>query len=280
MTDSTRGTWGAEDLPTPPLPDPTGPGASAPNAPESRAARRAAADAAAEAVAPTSGFTPTGSYTPTGGDAPTGGNPPTGGDAPTGDTPPAEPGSNRRRNLIIAAAIGAVVIIGGVAAALSGVFDASAPVPTPAASTVTLASPTPTVSPVTRQPVSAFADALPSTVLDLALTAIAPQPTLVAANAVEGYRLDYSDGGSVAVALDAGQWETPAEAVAAYTPLAAATPATETGSVDVGGASVGSWTFSEAADGTGTMTWTNGTALFQATGPAQTVKSFYQAFPL
>lgn len=282
MTDNTRGTWGAEDLPTPPLPDP-GPASAAP---ESRTGRRAAAavtpgaSAAEDTLA--SGSARTGSDARTSAFSPTSSYTPEVGDGPPDDAGPAEPepGSNRRRDLIIAAAIGGIVVIGGAAAALSGVFDAPVPLPTPTASTITLASPTPTIAPVERQPISTFADALPSTVLDLALTAIAPQPTLVAANALEGYRLDYSDGGSVAVALDAGQWETPEEAVAAYAPLAAATPATDSGSVDVGGAPVGSWTFSEAEDGTGTMTWTNGTALFQATGPAETVKSFYEAFPL
>lgn len=223
MTESTRGTGNADELPTPPVSDP---------------------------------------------------------DRSVDGTGPTEPGPHRRRNLIIAAVVAGVVIVGGAVAALTGAFDAAEPLPTPTASTITLASPTPTLAPIAREPISAFADALPSTVLDLALTAIAPQPTLVAANALEGYRLDYSDGGSVAVALDAGQWETPEEAVAAYAPLAAAAPVTETGSVDVGGAPVGSWTFAEAADGTGTMTWTNGTALFRATGPAETVRSFYEAFPL
>ncbi len=255
MTDSTRGTGGAGDLPTPPLPTASAPADPAP-AP-SRAARRAAAASGSPAV----------DASPV--DA-----------SPVDAAGPVEPGSNRRRNIIIAAAIGAVVIIGGAVAALGGAFDAAEPLPVPTASTITLASPTPTVAPIARQPISAFADALPSTVLDLALTAIAPQPTLVAANALEGYRLDYSDGGSVTVALDAGQWETPEEAAAAYAPIAAAAPVTETGSVDVGGAPVGSWTLSEAADGTGALTWTNGTALFHATGPAATVRSLYEAFPL
>ena len=232
MTDSTRDTRGAEDLPNPPGSHAAVPAASADQ------------------------------------------------DGPVDGAGPTEPGSHRRRNLLIAAVVGGVVVVGVAAAALSGAFDAAEPVPTPVASTITLSSPTPTVAPIARQPISAFEDALPSTVLDLSLTAIAPQPTLVAANALEGYRLDYSDGGSVAVALDAGQWETPEEAAAASAPLAAAAPVTETGSVDVGGAPVGIWTFSEAADGTGTMTWTNGTALFHATGPAQTVRSFYVAFPL
>ncbi|MGV8966735.1 MAG: hypothetical protein ACOH2F_10695 [Cellulomonas sp.] len=289
MTDSTRGTWGADDLPTPPVPHPAGTSSPAPHAPESRAARRAAASVSAPAQAvgstPTSAsartsiFTPTGSYPPPSDSTTSTGDEPTG-DEPTGGGSPAEPGPNRRRNLIIAAAIGGVVIIGGVAAALGGVFDTAAPLPTPTASTITLASPTPTIAPIAREPISAFADALPSTVLDLALTAIAPQPTLVAANALEGYTLDYSDGGSVAVTLEAGQWETPEEAAAVYAPIAAAAPVTESGSVDVGGAPVGTWTFSAAADGTGSLVWTNGTALFHVTGPAEIVRSFYEAFPL
>ncbi|RYV50074.1 hypothetical protein [Pengzhenrongella frigida] len=248
MTDSTRGTWGAEDLPAPPAPaQPAVSAATAGSpAPASRARR------SAPGVEP---------------------------DAPAPD-PASKDHPTRRRNLLIAAAVGAVVIVGLGIAALAGAFDAAEPVATPSASTVTLASPTPTVAPIERTPTSAFADALPSTVLDLALTAVAPQPTLVVADALEGYRFDYSDGAAVSVALDAGQWESPEEAAVAYTALVAAAPATDSGSVEVGGAAVGSWTFSEGADGAGSVTWTNGTALFQATGPAQTVRDFYQAFPL
>jgi len=193
-----------------------------------------------------------------------------------------EPGAdgNRRRNLIIAAAVGAVVILGVLAAALSGAFNGSEPAVTPSASTVTLVSPTPTIKPVARKPVSAFADALPSTVLEFAVTAITPQASLTDAGAIEGYRFDYSDGGSTVVKLDAGQWETPADATAAYTAMIKGDPVTASGSVDVGGKPAGAWTASTAADGTGTVTWTNGTALFQVTGPADTVQDFYQAFGL
>lgn len=191
----------------------------------------------------------------------------------------AEDRPTRRRNLILAAAVGTVVVVGGVVAALAGAFDAAEPLPAPAASTVTLSSPTPTVAPIERTPVSLFADALPSTVLDLALIAIAPQPELVAADALEGYRLDYSDGAAVTVALDAGQWETPQEAAAAYSTLIAAAPSTDSGPVEVGGAAVGTWHVS-ATDGSAVMTWTNGTAMFRATGPDETVQDFYQAFPL
>lgn len=229
MSDSTRGTWGAEDLPTPPTP-PT----------------------------PTAPPTP-GSVTPAVA-------------APHGST-------TRRRNLIIAGGVGALAIIGIVAAALTGVFGGPAPA-TPTATTVTLASPTPTVAPIDRTPISVFADVLPSSVLDLALTAVASQPSLVAADALEGYRLDYSDGAAVTVALDAGQFETPEAATAAYTALVAATPATDGGTVEVDGAVVGNWTASTAADGTGVVTWSNGTAVFQATGPAETAADFYLAFPL
>ena len=256
MTDSTRGTWGAEDLPTPPTPAGGVPGQG----------RHAPAGGPASPE--------TGSATDPSTQPPT--DPATG----SGAEPPATATSTRRRNVIIAAMVAGVVVIGVVAAALAGAFDAPAPVVTPSASTVTLASPTPTIEPVARTPISTFADALPSSVLQFALTAVAPQPTLVTAGALEAYRLDYSDGGTTAVALDAGQFETAAEATAAYTALVAAAPATDSGTVEVGGAAVGSWSISAAADGSGVVTWTNGTALFSATGPADTVKDFYLAFPL
>ena len=211
---------------------------------------------------------------------------------------------SRRRTIVIASVATGVVVLGGVGAALAGVFDGAEPAPVPSASTVTLASPTPTVAPAARTPLSVFADALPSTVLSYALTAVAAHPPYVATGALEGYRVDYSDGGTGAAILYAGQWETAAEATAAYTALLATAAATAapapaegaeatptptagttaaaptTGTVEVGGQPVGAWTVTTAAGGTGTATWTNGTALFQAVGPTNVVADFYEAFPL
>ena len=215
---------------------------------------------------------------------------------------------SRQRTVVIASVAAGVVVLGGLGAALGGVFDGAEPAPAPSASTVTLASPTPTVAPAARTPLSAFADALPSTVLSYALTAVAAHPPYVATGALEGYRVDYSDGGAGTAALYAGQWETAAEATAAYTSLLATAAATAapapaeaegaeatptpgttagtaaaaptSGTVEVDGQPVGAWTVTTAADGTGTATWTNGTALFQAVGPTNVVADFYEAFPL
>lgn len=237
---------------------------------------------------PTAGLsTPAQPVTPTSGD-----------DAPA----PADPGSeekvapSRKRTILIASVVAGVVVLGGVAAALAGVFGGSEPVATPSPSTITLPSPTPTIDPVARQPISPFADALPDSVLSYALAGVAEHPPLIAAGALEAYKLDYSDGGTGTVTLYAAQWETAEEAVAAYstvlpspaavdgaaaTPDATATAAPpESGTVEVGGQPVGSWTVVTAPDGTGTATWTNGTALFQAVGAADVVADFYAAFPL
>lgn len=252
MTDSTPGTWGADALPDPPPPPAAEPAAGS-GAPD---------DAAA---------------------------------APDGEPAQGAP-STRRRTILIASVAAGVVILGTAAAVLAGAFGGSEPVAAPSASTITLPSPTPTIEPAARQLISPFADALPSSVLAYALTGIVEHPPLIAAGALEGYRADYSDGSTGAVALLAGQWETPVEAVAAYNTMAAippaaagaaatpdpsATPAPPTsGTVEVGGQPVGSWTITTAADGTATATWTNGTALFQAVGPGDVVADLYQAFPL
>lgn len=187
---------------------------------------------------------------------------------------------SRRRVVIIAVAV-AVAILAGVGAAIGGVFGGGDPVAAPSPSTVTLASPTPTIEPVARQPLTPFADALPATVLSYALAAVAGYEPLVAAGALEGHQLDYSGGGAESVTLYAGQFETAEAASAAYATLVGApAPAPETGVVEVAGQPAGAWTVTEAADGTGAVTWTNGTALFQALGPADVVKDFYEAFPL
>jgi hypothetical protein len=240
--------------------------------------------------------------------APAGGHPAAGAQLAGGDGDPDAPpvpnptfpgaagGGQRpagRRRTVLIASVAAVVVIAAAAAALTGALNRPGPLPVPAASTVTLASPTPTIQPAARTPVSTFADALPSAVLGYALTAVAPQPSLVAAGALEGYKLDYSDGGTGTMTVYASQWESADQARAAYTallgsipaapaatPSGAATAKPTTGTVTVGGQQAGSWTVSTASGGTGTATWTNGTALFQAVGPAQVVADFYSAFPL
>jgi hypothetical protein len=193
----------------------------------------------------------------------------------------------RRRRALLAVLAGTVVL-GGAAAVVLGVLDVGRGQDAAAPETVVLPSPTPTVAPVARQPVSAFADSLPSSVLTFALTSIAEHPPLLLAGAVEGWRLDYTDGAGGALTVTAGQWETDADAAAA---LAAATAAAggasvpvadgepTTGEVQVGGAVVGTWTLTQAPDGTATVSWSNGTAVLQATGPADVVRDVYAAYP-
>ena len=261
--------WPAGALPVPPAP--------APAAPERSAAQEPEPDA-----------------------------PPTAGDLERSTPAPGERAEvSRRRTIVIAAAVTGVVVVGVGVAALSGAFSGSDPVAVPSPSTVTLASPTPTLAPVARQPLTPFADALPATVLSYALTGITDYAPLAAAGALEGHQLDYSDGGSGALTLYAGQFEsaaaatavstailaapgpgpaaTPPSPVAASSSSASASPSSAappaSGPVQVGGQPAGTWTRSAAANGAGVVTWTNGSALFQAVGPAGVVMSFYEAFP-
>jgi hypothetical protein len=219
------------------------------------------------------------------------------------DEPGAAGDGSRRRLLLIGGIVAGVLVVGGAAAALSGAFDGDEPLSAPSPGTIVLPSPTPTIQPAAREAISPFADALPASVLSYALVSVTEHAPLVAAGALEGYQVDYSDGGSGTVTLYAGQWETPEEVVAAYgtivtsdaaavapepaatAPAGEATPsataqAPTTGQVVVGGQPVGEWTVVTAPDGTGTVTWTNGTALLQLVGPADVVTDLYTAFPL
>jgi hypothetical protein len=173
------------------------------------------------------------------------------------------------------------VALAGAGVAVLGLLDDEPDAPEP--QTVVLPSPTPTVTPVAREPLTAFADALPSSVLRYALTSVSEETPLLLAGALEGYRLDYSDGAGGTVTVLAAQWPTAEEAVAAAgAATAGAAPVDDgepaSGEVVVGGAPVGAWTLTQAADGTGTVTWTNGTALLQATAPLDVVRDVYAAY--
>jgi len=160
----------------------------------------------------------------------------------------------------------------------------------PEAEVITLPVPTPTIEPVVRTPGTAFADALPSTVLQYALTELAPEPAVLAVGALEGYRLVYSDGGAVTLVATAGQWATveaattaAAAAVAAQVATAAAgegaEPVTE-GAVLVEGTEVGRYTLVPRADGTGAITWTNQSVVLQVDGPVDQLIDVHTAFAL
>ncbi len=88
--------------------------------------------------------------------------------------------------------------------------------------------------------------------LGFALNALAEETSLLVAGALEGYRLDYSDGGGGALTVLAGQWPTAEEATAALTAATAGTTPVDdgepaSGEVLVGGAPAGTWTLTQAA---------------------------------
>ncbi|PVU83224.1 hypothetical protein DDP54_09730 [Cellulomonas sp. WB94] len=227
--------------------------------------------------------------------------------AAPGVTEPAAPDDTRRRNMLIIGGIAAaVVIVGGIIAIIASQGgDDAAVLPTPTASTVLLPLPTATVAPVPRAATTAFASALPTTVLQYALATSAPEPTWVGAGAIEAYSESYSDGGTAQVVVLAGQWETP-EAAAAYAqqlvaaiPAAAAPPAATasstasaeatgaapagfpaTGDVTAAGQKVGTFSLVDAGDGTGVAVWTNGASVFRVTAPIADLRNVYAAYPL
>ncbi|QJW37691.1 hypothetical protein [Cellulosimicrobium protaetiae] len=192
----------------------------------------------------------------------------------------------RRRRLVVL--VGMVLVVGLVAALVAWVWpgfarsDAAAdPAPTV---TVTADAPTPTLEPAARTGTTAFALALPDTVLDLVLRSDSATDAWTAARALEAYELVYADGegaDATTVTVVAGQWPTTAEAEAAAADLvAAAGEPTDSGDVEVGGEVAGTYAVSPAADGQATVTWRNGTAVLQASGPADAVADVYEAYPL
>ncbi|WP_028046116.1 hypothetical protein [Cellulomonas sp. URHE0023] len=218
--------------------------------------------------------------------------------ATAGDEPPADEPSGRPRWLI-PVIIGVVVvvlvaIIVGIVASRGSDDEAATPA---VASTVLLPSPTPTLDAVQRPATTAFATALPLTVLQYALGSSAENPAWVTAGAIEAYTETYTDGDTGTVTVSAGQWETPAEATAFAATLVAALPSApapdptatataaastlpQSGEVTAAGAAVGSYTIADNGDGTGTAVWTNATTVFQVTAPVADIVNFYSAYPL
>lgn len=197
--------------------------------------------------------------------------------------PPTPPRSHR--GMIIGFVVVAVVAAIAVAVAFAtGALDRE-PAATPTPEAVTLPSPTPTVAPVAHEALSPFADALPSSVLQYALTSVTEERSLLVAGALEGYRLDYSDGGDGALTVLAGQWPTPEEAAGALTALTAgAAPVDDggpaSGDVVVDGTPAGTWTLTASDAGPAALTWTNATALLRALGSPETVRDVFAAYPL
>lgn len=215
------------------------------------------------------------------------------------------------------AVVAAVVVVAGIVVGIvlsqrSGKGTATGSGP---ASTVHLPSPTPTLAPVPRQATSAFAKALPTSVLQYALATSAADVAWQNAGAVEAWEESFTDGASGTLKLRSGQWETADEAkafaatlvkaVAAPAPTSsatssgAATPAAtsattpapggtsagsaglpRSGDVTVGGATVGTFQVVDSGDGTGTAVWTNGSSVFMLVAPVADAYPAYTAFPL
>ena len=216
--------------------------------------------------------------------------------APPPEPDPAPPASGRPRWLI-PAIIGVVVLVIAaiVIAMVTRSGDETADGTPAVATTILLPSPTPTIEPVARPATTAFAVALPTTVLQYALATSAVDPEWQAAGAIEAYTETYTDGGSGTVTVRSGQWETPEEAVAFAAGLVAALPPAadpdpsasptgpalpQSGDVTAGGAVAGTYTIADAGDGTGVAVWVNGTTVFQATAPVEQIVDVYSAFPL
>lgn len=214
------------------------------------------------------------------------------------DAPPAR---GRRRVLLASIVAGVLVLGGGGAAYLLTRDDGAGTVA--ARPDVVLPSPTATAAPVARTATTPFATALPATVLQYALQTSADDAAWLGLDAVEAYTETYTDGAGGAVTVQAGQWETPAEAGAVLASLTAAlptAPAAEasaepsadpaatsaapvvltSGEVLVGGQPTGAVTVLDAGDGTGVAVWSNGTTVFRVTGPAADIANLYAAYPL
>ncbi len=197
--------------------------------------------------------------------------------------------------MIVGLVVG-VLVLGGIVTAIVMTLNRGGSPVAAVTSTTLLPSPTPTVAPAAREKGSAFLDALPSSVLQYAWASVAADEAWRTSGALEAYDVTYTDGGSGTVLVRAGQWRTAAEVTAFQTTLtgqlatkagsptagstASAGPATSTGDVTVGGVTVGTWTIVPQADGAGTVVWSNGTTLFEASGPASELADLYAAYPL
>ena len=179
--------------------------------------------------------------------------------------------------------VAGVVLVGVVVAVVLMLTTEDTPEPIVLdAETVTAEAPTPGVEPIERTPATAFETALPSVVRGWAVASDEAAPELLAAGALEGRALTYTDGAEdpVELTLLAGQWAT-VEAADAHLDAAVATlgAVTESGQVPAEGAPLGRFALVDSGD-TATVVWTNGSAVLQLTGPTDAVREAYLAFPL
>lgn len=275
-------------------------------APPTRRAARLAAQASTAGGPTQPGPVAGAGATPVGA-APLGATPQTG--AGDGDEPPTSGTGRegRRRPPVWLLVLIGLVVVGGVVAAVLLLGGDDEPEVVPGA-TVTLPVPTPTIDAIEREPGTPFADALPSEVLQFALTEFGEDTELRGAGALESYRLVLSDGGATELTVLAGQWrdaagpqarlesvlaglgdvpeasDAPADDAAsdetATAPQAEAPPSPVQGPVLVDGQEVGRYVFEPRADGTGTIWWTNTTVFVQLDGPWAELMDVFTAFPL
>lgn len=211
-----------------------------------------------------------------------------------------------------------VVVVGAIVAVVLLLTQRDEPEPLPA-ETVTLPVPTPTIDAISREPGSPFFEALPSEVLQFALTEVGESEEMLLGGALEGYRFVYSDGGDATLTVLAGQWRDAAgpqarldavlaelgevpeasdlpepeateptateeedseDASASPTPTEEPLPSPEQGPVEVDGQEVGRYVFVPREDGTGTIWWTNSTVFIQLDGPWTELRDVFTAYPL
>ncbi|MFI6425441.1 hypothetical protein [Promicromonospora sp. NPDC050880] len=196
----------------------------------------------------------------------------------------ASPAVYRRRRLVVV--VGLLVVVLAVVFVAGFVWPGfwraeQTPQPVPTV-TVTAPVPTPTVKAMERaSDETAFQKALPSSVLQFALGSLGEAEEPKEQGALEAWNAEYTDGDQGEVALVAGQWATSEEAAtAAAAWTKAAGEADREGDVKVGKKVVGQYAIVPADGGTAVVVWQNGTAVLQATGPADTMEDFYAAFPL
>lgn len=213
-------------------------------------------------------------------------------DGPDGDAARPAGTSERpgRRAWWIAGGLLLLLVVAGavVWAVTRGGEEPAAEPTTPPAVTITNPLPTPEVSPVAKEPGTPLYDLLPSTVLQFALSAASAEDPGLApwtGGALEVHRLTYVAADGTELIVVATQWETPEDAEAARAAVDAAV-ATElpdavatNDPVQVGEVQTGTAT-TRAGDPTGVVTWSNGTAVLRAEGPADTVRDVFLAFPI
>lgn len=230
------------------------------------------------------------------------------GTGPGDGTRPADGTSSGRPAWLLPVAIGVAVLVvaGVVAGVLANRGGDGATAPTPDASTVVVPPPTPGVAPAARPATTAFASALPATVLQYALEASQEDAERLGAGALEAYAETFTDGEGGTLTVRAAQFETPQEATALLQQLTAALPVPapgtgaptatasadaaaeagtatdlpQSGEVTAAGTAVGTFTVVDAGDGTGVAVWQNGTAVFQLTAPVADAFDAYKAYGL